>query len=272
MRKYSFNVWFVYNQQELISILKEVVNVLGFTPSIMYLHSEESSVDVTYTEQELVTFVGNGFSFIHILNKEYDESEDYYWFRITHHQDYKILQLEWHNNNLDFLLNTLTLRSILKSQNFIFGYANDIIDKADQSKKEVQRIVGTDPNDPYKWESVVEKIDTSTHWGRSENTCGLEFMAAPLMWFGEHFYKIISKQELLEFRFSSLIIFEEVDLVSVKLFDIYDSPAKEQNRAIQKEFWKFFNLEKVIAKYRKENEIVDSLEDIIARARMKKKR
>lgn len=95
-------------------------------------------------------------------------------------------------------------------------------------------------------------------------------MAAPLMWFGEHFYRIIPKQKLLKFRFSSLVNIEGNDLVRVKLFDVYDSPAEAHNRKIQREFWKFFNFEKVIAKYKKENEIVESLEDIIARVRKKK--
>jgi hypothetical protein len=91
------------------------------------------------------------------------------------------------------------------------------------------------------------------------------------MWFGEHFYSIIPKQKLLEFQFSFLINIEGIYLVTVKLFDVYDSPAEERNRKIQREFWKFFKLEKVIDKYKKENEVVEYLEDIIARVRKKKK-
>jgi hypothetical protein len=164
------------------------------------------------------------------------------------------------------------MTNFLSNPNFICGNCCDNGDRCEQSKKENEYFINTDPKNPYEIEKIVEKYDLSKHWGRSENTCGLEFMAAPLMWFGENFYRIIPKQKLLEFRFASLISIEEVELVHVKLFDIYDSPAKELNRAIQKEFWSFFNLEEVVAKYKKENEIVDSLEDIIARAKMKRKK
>jgi hypothetical protein len=59
-------------------------------------------------------------------------------------------------------------------------------------------------------------------------------------------------------------------LVFIKLFDVYESPAKELNRKIQEQFWKFFDLANVISKYKSENEIIESLENIIAKARKKR--
>lgn len=269
MKKFSCTICFSLNQN--LSVLKESLNVFGFTPNVMYVDSEELSADVTYSEDMLISLLNKDFSKIHILNKEYDESEDYYWFRITNHKDYNILQLEWQNINIDFLLNSHSLTMFLSNPNFICGNCCDNGDRFEQSKEEHEYFINTDPKNPYEIEKIVEKYDLSTHWGRSVKTCGLEFMAAPLMWFGEHFYRIIPKQKLLEFSFSSLMNIDDVELVNVKLFDIYDSPSKEHNRKKQKEFWEFFNLENVIAKYKKENEIVDSLEDIIARARKRKK-
>ena len=80
-------------------------------------------------------------------------------------------------------------------------------------------------------------------------------MAAPLMWFGERFYKIIPKDRLVDFSYSSLTIISSIELISIKLFDIYDLPEKQENRQKQKEFWIYFNLNNVIEVYKQTLEI-----------------
>ena len=132
------------------------------------------------------------------------------------------------------------------------------------------------PGVPYKStkdEFGEEILDTSEHWGRVEKTCGLQFMAAPLIWFGRSFDLIISFEKLTSFKFSTIVSINGNDVIQIRLFDIYDLPSIEKNRDKQKEFWKFFDLKNVIQKFQKNNEIsaVESLEAFIKRRSHKKK-
>jgi hypothetical protein len=272
MKKFYCTLFINYNKNDFSSVTKESLKVLGFMPKELYVKGDEFEEDMSYDEAKILKLIEKNPYTLWIMNKVYDESQDYFWFRSKFDEYYKILRLEWLNSNLDFLLNSHSMNYFLRNPSFICGYCCDNGDTFQQSQEERQNIIGTDPNDPYKWESVVERIDVSNHWGRSKETCGLEFMAAPIMWFGEPFYKIIPKEKLLEFKYSSLENVEGRQLVFTKLFDVYDSPAKSQNRQRQEEFWKFFDLEKVVNKYKSENEIEVSLEDIIAQARKRKKK
>ena len=98
-------------------------------------------------------------------------------------------------------------------------------------------------------------IDVSEHWGRSEKACGLEFMAAPLMWFGHSFFYIIPKVDLLSFKYEAITLSQFEDIVFIKLFDLYSLPSKDENRIKQKEFWLSLGLKEKINNYEKTHSI-----------------
>lgn len=52
MKKFSCTLCFSLNHGEIRSVLKESLNVLGFTAGVMYVKSEELSADLTYTKDE----------------------------------------------------------------------------------------------------------------------------------------------------------------------------------------------------------------------------
>ena len=98
------------------------------------------------------------------------------------------------------------------------------------------------------------------------------------MWFGLEYFKIISKEELLKFRFSSEINLLNNNIIQIKLFDIYDSPMIPENRNKQKEFWDFFKFEKKLNIYKERvmKEVpIDpskSIQDYILRMKQKRKK
>jgi hypothetical protein len=76
-------------------------------------------------------------------------------------------------------------------------------------------------------EFILHDVDISENWGRGVNVRGMSFMAAPLMWYGVGFYKVISKEEFLKFNYSILIADSSIQLVHIKLFELYDNPSKK---------------------------------------------
>lgn len=71
MKKFDCTLCFNLNQNELVQIVKESLNVLGFAATVMYVNSEELKADVAYSERMLFSLLDKEFSNIHILNKDY---------------------------------------------------------------------------------------------------------------------------------------------------------------------------------------------------------
>jgi hypothetical protein len=229
--------------------------------------------NVPFDEEIAFLSLKKGASPIQIRNKIHDEEGIALWFRLsTAYQD-KVLSMEWHNTNFDFLLGNERINLFLQSKNFIFGYCCDNDDRYEQSQEKKEYFVNTDPKDPYKVKKIEENIDTSKNWGRYEIAGGLQLMAAPLMWFGSRFYKIIPKERLFKFKYTSSVKLSFSEIISINLFDIYDLPAKPENRDKQKEFWQFFDFKSVIDHYKKEHEVdaERSFKDFILRMAKKKK-
>lgn len=255
MRKYSCTLFIKYNHDELLSFIKGALINLGFPASLLYIKTEQSEDEIPFNENDLFVAVANRATMIWIMNKEYDENEDFYWFKSVVDESYNVLKLEWRNSNLDFLLSKDVLSYITQSKNFISGYFYDVYDEREQSLEEKQSIQTTDELNPDNWKQVFEKIDISNNWGRSIDVCGLKFMAAPQMWFGETYFNIISLEKLIKFKYSSLIKYENANMVSIRLFDISDQPSNPENRKRQQEYWDFFDLKNIINRYTEENEI-----------------
>jgi hypothetical protein len=241
------------DQQEL---MKLALQSLGFIPTIMsiYVSMDEMYEEVSYSEDLLFSVLSKeDDSGITITQHIYDENTTNPWFRFGKEEG-KFVSLKWSNENMDFLL-AEKITHFLKINGFAAGYVFDNKDAWEQSREAKEN----------------SELSSVNYPGQFKYVCGMQFMAAPLMWFGEPFFEIISKDELLKFSKAQKL---NTDLVEVKLFNIYESPEKSENRIAQKNFWTFFELDKVVTKFEEENSIdaVQALNDFLAKMKSPKKK
>lgn len=256
--QYICELYFDRSESNWQELLREALKVLGFIPNIMsvYISSEEMYEEVPFDEAFLLStsFGEDDIPGITIRNHIYDEDGENLWFRLGDSEG-KFVSLKWSNSDLDFLLLANSVR-ILKMDGFTAGYVFDNKDIWEESRKAKEN----------------DELNFTVYPGQYKYVCGMQFMAAPLMWFGKPFFNIIGKNKLLKFEGASLK--ESLDIVEINLFDIYDSPSKIENREKQKKFWSFFDLEKVAFKFEEDNAIdaVQSLKDFLAKNQSRKKK
>lgn len=94
----------------------------------------------------------------------------------------------------------------------------------------------------------------------------MPFIAAPVMFFGKEYFSIIPKEILLKVPNSQEFIINRQDVISIKLFDLYENP--NLHRDSQKKYWKITSLSKRIEKYKEKIFSIDAV--IQYRARYKK--
>jgi hypothetical protein len=267
-RQFSCTFCFEYNLDEIELLLRTALEVLGFEKKLMYIivNYDELFENIPFDYEILFSSLKKGASMIKIRNNLFDEEGNNFWFKLEISKAYKLFELTWHNNNLAFLLESKYIINFLKSEKLVCGSCYDSSDKFDQSREKIEYFTNPDPKNPHKVEKIEEVIDISNHWGRSVSVCGIQFIAAPIMWFGEKYYGIIPKQKLLEFKYAESIKLPFVDIVSIKMFDLYDSPDKPDNRSKQKEYWIFLDLIRVIEDYKRKNELdpTHSIQELIS--------
>lgn len=259
MRKLSCILIYNYDQEELSDLLNNALSLLGFEPKYMDIFLSENEIlsDIDYEVTSMLSLLDKGATGILIKNKLYDETDCNYWFRLSIDKAYyNKVSLQWLNSDLDFLISSNSFQNFLKFKNIICGYCYDQEDCFLQSNEDIEYYklkMKHEPSKIKKNQFGDNIVDVSEHWGRIERVCGLEFMAAPLMWFGKYFFKIISKEDLLRFKYAVINQPESNDIVFIKLFELNSLPS--ENRIKQKEFWLFFELRQRITNYRKEHSI-----------------
>lgn len=282
MKRYACDILYKYEESNSIALLNRALDILGFTPnymSIFFNESEKSLDDITYDKDYLLKCTRNKPHYHVTINQQLysiEKRETNHWFKFVVNADspfgLNTCSLEWSNVQIDFLLNEKIIRSFLQSPNLIYCYCYNQYDVSDQSNERVESFIENYPGQPYK---IVKNfmdddvIDISQHWGRVVTTRGITFMAAPLMWFGEEYFKIIPKESLLKFNGASVV--DDTNIVHIKLFDLYAAPVIPENRQRQKDFWQTFDLQKKAEQYEKDRPF-----DFIAwrkgRAKLKKKK
>jgi len=268
MKKYSCSILYKFDRDEFFILFRNALKVLDFEPVYMDIFFDEFSSsldDIRYDVEYLFELLEKKPGTVTLKNKIYDAeagTTNYCWFRfkLILETPYKeeFCSLEWSNSRLDFLFNNNLFNEFLSSQNLIYCYCYDQYDCMNQSSTSA-----INPDFEKPWESgetsrdfiLKDAIDISEHWGRYIKSLEFTFMAAPLMWFGEEYFKIIPKEALLKFKGASIIDYPSLNLVYIKLFDLYDDPAKADNRQRQKDFWKTFDLQKIAEQYEKDRPI-----------------
>ena len=283
MKKYKRHIFYACEkEQTLFELLSAAIQILGFEPKYISIFFDEFSPsfeDLEYDENYLFTVIKKVPGSITLKNKMYDETDPQSSFgfslNINRDENFNLQSwsLNWLNNDLDFLILSDYFKFFLSFGELVYAYCYDSDDCFEQSNA---RIINPEFDQPWKTGEEVREfilnnaIDISQHWGKIVVARGLTFIAAPLMWFGKKFEKIIAKEKLLKFACSSIENYSSNELVQIKLFELYDSPSKVENRSKQKEFWTFFDLQQTIKQYEKNNPI-NAVAWLKARAAAKKK-
>lgn len=250
--QYICELYFDKHKSNWQELLKVSLQSLGFIPKIMsiYVTMDKMFEEIPYDEDFLFSVLSEGDEpGITIKQHIYNEGEENLWFRLGDTEG-KFVSLKWSNTNLNFLL-AENIVPFLKMNGFTAGYAYDNKDISEQSREAKEK----------------GELDYTIYPGQYKYVCGMQFMAAPLMWFGKPFFEIISKDKLLSFDKAHIKEQLMPDLIEVKLFDIYQSSEKAENRINQKSFWSFFDLGRIISKFEEDNNIdaAQSLKDFLTK-------
>lgn len=276
MKKYFCEIVFVFDESRLLSFIDDAVKVFGFEPKSMDIIIDEFTkpkYEVPYNVNELNKYLKKLPNSVTLQNEDYDSvnKDNFAFFRIKIANDtafpIKTFSFEWSNNNLDFLLKSEEFGKFILAKGLIYCYCydqNDVMEQSDNSRINPDFDTPIGENEGIR-EFTNNDVDVSQNWGRYLSIHGLEFMAAPLMWFGNEFYKIISKHKLLQLGKAL-----PNETVNIKLFDLYSNPAEEKNRKAQKVFWENLNLEEVVSNYAKDNPL-DMTGWLMSRIAKKKK-
>lgn len=262
MDRYTCVLYFKYKYSDISAVFTNAVLNPGFSPALIdvYINNESNpQFGVRYSEDALTKFLESKASFILIKSGEYVEGGIDFSISLKINHDYDLCQITWNCNKLDFLFEKNSIDTYIMHDNFFYGYCCNSNDMLKQSNDDIDLFEIDYPGESYK--TIKQKgrkvVDISENWGRSQMICGINFLAAPKMWFGIHFYKIIPKEKFILFPLAKLMEFNGTERIHVSLFDLNDSPSISSNRDKQKLFWHFFDFQKVIIDYGNsiENEI-----------------
>ena len=106
-------------------------------------------------------------------------------------------------------------------------------------------------------------LNLQSRWGKRVMVKSIPFIAAPVMFFGKAYFNIIPKEILLKVPNSQEIRINEQNIVTIKLFGLYENP--NYNRNFQKRYWKITSLSHRIKKYQEKVSSVDAITQYKAR-------
>jgi hypothetical protein len=224
-------------------LMKMSVANLGFLPNVMTMYLEDSMLEeIAYNENILFSLpLSSDIPEIIVRHRLYNELSDNPWFKFGPSEG-NFVSLRWSNNNLNFLISE-SISKFLTLEGFTAGYAFNYNDAWEQNAKASERDI----------------VDFALFPGQFKYTCGMQFMAAPLMWFGKPFFQIVNKETLLNFTGADDDSSESRDVVCIELFDLYDNPAYDQNRERQRHFSSFVGLDDAVTHFEEKN-FVDAAE------------
>lgn len=238
-----------FESRFLIETLKKT---LGFVPARIYAVNENGKCfdDINYDDQVLLEIAAVNNNIVQISNGLFEESKPYFWGRVVVDQTFGLTVFEWHNQNLDFLLDSNELQDLLSTPTFFYGIVYNNDDKFQQSDVLKSGFLGHPYNELLS--KQLQFIEKTGLWGASLRVCGVQFMAAPRMWFGSEWLSSISEDLFLLFQYSELVSVNGNRLFHINLFPIYTKPSEIEHRERQRMFWEHFNFGNVIKNYSKE--------------------
>lgn len=100
-------------------------------------------------------------------------------------------------------------------------------------------------------------LNPQSKWRKKVMVNSMPFIAAPVMFFGKDYFSIIPKKELLKVPNSLDITIREQEIISIKLFGLYENPNLHRNS--QKKYWKVTSLSQRIKKYKEQTFSIDAI-------------
>lgn len=270
--RYGCEILIRYDESGFGIVLKDILQKLGFEPlyfDVFFDEFKKPKDDLPFDPEKIISLLSKEKpGVLTIKSALYDDlgnNEAYNWVRIRLNIDDgmdetigKTFLLEWSNTGtLDFLISSQVFTSLLKHEDLIYCYCYDSKDAMQQSdssynefsKEPLPDGVVLTLND---WGDRI--IDISKNWGRMQTVRSVTFMAAPLMWFGQGFDKVLKLKEMRKFKYARHEDMEKGP-VYIELFKLGDNPSLPENRLKQKEYWDFLSYHDTVRKYDKANQV-----------------
>ena len=269
--RYGCEILTRYDESAFGIVVKDILQKLGFDPlyfDVFFDEFKKPKNDLSFDAGKIISLLlKEKPGVVTIKSALYDDlgdNEAYNWVRIRLNIDDgtdetigKTFLLEWSNTGtLDFLMSSQIFADLLKHEDLIYCYCYDSKDAMQQSdssynefsKEPLPDGVVLTLND---WGDRI--IDIAKNWGRMQTVRSITFMAAPLMWFGQGFDKVLRLKEMRKFKYARHEDLEKGP-VYIELFKLGDNPAAPENRLKQKEYWDFLSYHDTIRKYDKANQ------------------
>lgn len=252
-------------------LLSNVINLLDFEPIKMDIfHNEfkKSKERIAYEKEYILknlskSEVDGGITSVSLYdnNSTYENTTPFFRFGIfdtTLNEELVNCTFEWvAYQNLDWLIkDEFILNKLLQEGvKLVYLVAYDQLDVAQETRESKENI------------GFSSKLFSKKNWGKEENVKGFAFIAAPLMYFGNAYDKVISIDDLKSYKRASTIKINDSEIIKIEIFPLYSNP-KEYRKA-QEDYWKKLNLEKQIKNYRETTKI-DFTEFLKIRSSLKK--
>lgn len=244
---------------------ERIINSLDFTPNKMDIYYNEFSTPkffIKYNPKLLqllsLAEVNGGITSFNLYDNKYSNENVTPFFRA------KILDTTFSNNQVICILEWVSYPTLYFTPDIHF-LSSYLCDEA-----KIVFLFAYDQFDVrYKCEKtnyIKSLLSPQLRWGKLVMVKSMPFIAAPVMFFGKEYFSIIPKEILLKVPNSQEFIINGQDVISIKLFDLYENP--NLHRDSQKKYWKITSLSKRIEKYKEKIFSIDAV--IQYRARYKK--
>lgn len=248
-QKYSCSLTLICKPEYFKETFLRVIDNLNYTPDYVSCFfnefkrppSIERLFDKGYLLENISTKEMKGITSISIYDSNYSSTNVTPYVRIKFNVNKEIensyVSLEWIAfNNFDFLVkNDQVIYKYLSNNNILnYCYICNQIDTYYQS------------NNPETW--------FKKNYGKLIRVGGIEFQAAPIMYFGNAFDSIIPKNKLIA---AGGILLNE-NIIKFELGNLYSEP--KEYRKEQKKYWKSVNLDGIIKSKSSINKI-DAFQD-----------
>ncbi len=257
MEKYYCELCLKANIQELPKLLSSVIGMLDFAPSKMDVFSNEFKKpkhSVPYNKEYILnnfskSELDGGFISFSLYDRSYSYKNTSSFFRFklfdsTLGKESVIFTFEWiaykDLNWLikdEFVLNKLLQKGVELAY-LIANNQNDAHIETQEAKENTR---------------MITKLFWKKNWGRKEIVNGFTFIAAPLMYFGSAYDKVVSISDLEAYQKARTIKINGAKIIKIEIYPLYSNP--KEYRKEQKNYWKELNLSKRIENYREVTKI-----------------
>lgn len=223
---------------------ERIINSLDFTPNKMDIYYNEFSTPkffIKYNPKLLqllsLAEVDGGITSFNLYDNKYSNENVTPFFRA------KILDTTFSNNQVICILEWVSYSTLYFNPDIHF------LNKYLCNEVKIVFLFAYNQLDVRtgKTNFLKKILNYESRWGKRVMVNSMPFIAAPVMFYGKEYFRIISKDILLKIPNSQEITIKNQDIVAIKLFGLYENP--NLHRDSQKRYWKTTSLSLRIKKY-----------------------